>query len=92
MARPRLGPGARGRFGTSLGSDDPKLVSAPQKINRPSTAALEKPRCPYPIWLDDAGDVIIRGQLPLACYLNPSSGHLSITLLPRTEEHLKAGP
>ncbi len=43
-------------------------------------------------WLDDAGDVIIRGQLPLACYLNPSSGHLSITLLPRTEEHLKAGP
>ena len=54
MAHPRPRPGARGKTGKLLAGNNPLLASAPQKSNRPSIAAIEKPRCPYPIlWKPD---------------------------------------
>ncbi len=56
MQHPRPRPGARNGFGISLGSVVPSYISAPlkSKDHTPyqSTAALEKPRSPFPlIWM-----------------------------------------
>ncbi len=54
MQPPRPRPRARDTFRSSLGSDAPFILSASPKSNHVSTAALEKPRCPYPIfWRPD---------------------------------------
>ena len=50
MQHPRPRPGVRVKTGNLLGSNFPLLASAPRKINHPSTAALEKPRSPFPIY------------------------------------------
>ena len=55
MQHPRQEPGARNGFGKSLGSVVPEYISAPLKSKDSSlylsTAALEKPRAPFPlIW------------------------------------------
>ena len=42
--------GAGNRLGKLLGGSDPLLASAFRKINSQSTAAIEKPRSPYPIF------------------------------------------
>ena len=58
MQHPRPRPGARNGLGISLGSVVPEYISAPPTCKpRPqdlSTAAIEKPRCPYPLfWKPD---------------------------------------
>ena len=46
--------GARGKNGKLLAGNLPLISFARSKINRPSTATLEKPRSPYPIfWIPD---------------------------------------
>ncbi len=52
MQHPDLkGTGARGNnTGVSLGSDAPVILLASPKINHLSTAVLERPRSPYPIY------------------------------------------
>ena len=50
MQHPRPRPRARGNSGFLLASNNLLLASASTKINRPSTATLEKPRSPFPIF------------------------------------------
>ncbi len=51
MAHPRPRPRARVAIGKLLARNDPVVASAPRKSNYSSTAALERPRDPYPlIW------------------------------------------
>ena len=51
MAHPDpRGTGARGKTRKLLASNFPLLPFAPQKSNHLSTAALERPRSPFPIY------------------------------------------